>query len=222
MLPIEVLSGGADINILPGNLIPSYPLNPRHTRNLSRAQVTIICQHFGNHWTLLACSWGRDNEEGTVGNDVQRYSSRPCGPVGSATSPCYFRLPSTLILCGFPAPTSKFLPLGDLWPPGSHFLILARLPLVFWSLIPWGPLLPQVLRHHDHLSGSIRAALPGIGLWHNSVEISRYLRGKLQMWRHQSYGFATLFWLKWHLQYLQAGQPSMVLVSVDSSKLSHV
>lgn len=100
--------------------------------------------------------------------------------------------------------------------------ILARLPLVFWSLIPWGPLLPQVLRHHDHLSGSIRAALPGIGLWHNSVEISRYLRGKLQMRRHQSYGFATLFWLKWHLQYLQAGQPSMVLVSVDSSKLSHV
>ena len=56
MLPIEVLSGGTNVNILPGNLIPFYPLNPRHTRNLSRAQVTVFWQHFGNLWTLFACS----------------------------------------------------------------------------------------------------------------------------------------------------------------------
>lgn len=138
MLPIEVLSGGADINILPGNLIPSYPLNPRHTRNLSRAQVTIICQHFGNHWTLLACSWGRDKRRRNRWEwcpAVQQQTLWTCG------------------LCHESMLLQTPLNLDSLWLSSSYFRIspfggslTSRLPLLDPGSTSFGFLVPDSLR----------------------------------------------------------------------------
>lgn len=99
------------------------------------------------------------------------------------------------LLCQESAWLQTPLRFDSLWLSSSYFQICPKLgifglqALTTWSWFEFfwfsGPRsldylsCPQTLRHQNHLSNSIREALPGVGLWHCSMESFRYVWGEL-------------------------------------------